>query len=64
MAAAIYSAIYGISTASGVTADTVQTGVNGVFLTAGLVTVVGVVLCLTKIRPMIEAQSKAEVSAN
>ena len=59
VAAAIYSAIYGISTASGVTADTVQTGVNGVFLVAGLVTVVGVVLVLTKVRPMLEAGEKA-----
>ena len=58
VAAAIYSAIYGISTASGVTADTVQTGVNGVFLTAGIVTLVGVVLCLTKIRPMLESEAK------
>ena len=56
VAAAIYSAIYGICTASGVTADTVQMGVNGVFLTAGVVTVIGVVLCLTKIRPMMENQ--------
>lgn len=56
VAAAIYSAIYGISTASGVTADTVQTGVNGVFLTAGIVTIIGVVLCLTKIRPMLEKE--------
>ena len=54
IAAAIYSAIYGVCTASGVTADSVQMGVNGVFLTAGIVTVVGVVLCLTKIRPMLE----------
>ena len=59
VAAAIYSAIYGISTASGVTADTVQTGVNGVFLTAGIVTLVGVVLCLTKIRPMLESDKTA-----
>ena len=59
VAAAIYSAIYGISTASGVTADTVQTGVNGVFLTAGVVTLVGVVLCLTKIRPMLEEKAEA-----
>lgn len=59
VAAAIYSAIYGISTASGVTADTVQTGVNGVFLTAGVVTLVGVVLCLTKIRPMLEEKVEA-----
>ena len=58
VAAAIYSAIYGISTASGVTADTVQTGVNGVFLTAGIVTIIGVVLCLTKIRPMLEGSNE------
>ena len=59
VAAAIYSAIYGISTASGVTADTVQTGVNGVFLTAGVVTLVGVALVLTKIRPMLEKEEAA-----
>ena len=57
VAAAIYSAIYGVCTASGVTADTVQMGVNGVFLTAGVVTVIGVVLCLTKIRPMLESET-------
>ena len=60
IAAAVYSAIYGISTASGVTADTVQTGVNGVFLTAGIVTVVGVVIVMTKIRPMLQDEVKAE----
>ena len=60
IAAAVYSAIYGVCTASGVTADTVQKGVNGVFLTAGIVTVVGVVLCLTKIRPML-TKEEAEV---
>ena len=56
IAAAIYSAIYGFCTASGVTADTVQMGVNGVFLTAGVVTIIGVVLCLTKIRPMLNKE--------
>ena len=60
IAAAVYAAIYGISTASGITADTVQTGVNGVFLTAGIVTVVGVVIVLTKIRPMLSETAKAE----
>ena len=60
VAAAIYSAIYGICTASGVTADTVQKGVNGVFLTAGIVTVVGVVIVLTKVRPMLQDEVKAE----
>lgn len=59
IAAAVYSAIYGFCTASGVTADTVQKGVNGVFLTAGLVTLIGVVLCVTKIRPMLENDTKA-----
>ena len=58
IAAAIYSAIYGICTASGVTADTVQRGVNGVFLTAGIVTIVGVVLVVTKIRPMLASQEQ------
>lgn len=56
VAAAVYSAIYGMCTASGVTADTVQRGVNGVFLTAGIVTVVGVVIVLTKVRPMLEKE--------
>ena len=60
IAAAVYAAIYGISTASGITADTVQTGVNGVFLTAGIVTVVGVIIVLTKIRPMLQDEVKAE----
>lgn len=59
IAAAVYSAIYGFCTASGVTADTVQKGVNGVFLTAGLVTLIGVVLCVTKIRPMLGNDTKA-----
>ena len=57
IAAAVYAAIYGISTASGVTTDTVQAGVNGVFLTAGIVTVVGVVIVLTKVRPMLEEKN-------
>ncbi len=57
IAAAVYSAIYGMCTASGVTADTVQKGVNGVFLTAGIVTVVGVVIVLTKVRPMLEKET-------
>ena len=57
VAAAIYSAIYGMCTASGVTADTVQKGVNGVFLTAGIVTVVGVIIVLTKVRPMLEKEA-------
>ena len=60
VAAAIYSAIYGFCTTSGVTADTVQMGVNGVFLTAGIVTVVGVVIVLTKVRPMLQDEVKAE----
>jgi hypothetical protein len=55
--AAIYSAIYGLCTASGVTADTVQKGVNGVFLTAGTVTVIGVVTVLTKVSPMLEKEA-------
>ena len=57
IAAAVYAAIYGISTASGVTTDTVQAGVNAVFLTAGIVTVVGVVIVLTKVRPMLEEKN-------
>ena len=62
IAAAIYSAIYGMCTAAGVTADTVQKGVNGVFLTAGIVTVVGVVIVLTMVRPMLEKESQAEAA--
>ena len=58
IAAAVYSAIYGLCTASGVTADTVQRGVNGVFLTAGIVTVVGVVIVLTKVRPMLQKDAE------
>lgn len=60
IAAAIYSAIYGVCTASGVTADTVQKGVNGVFLVAGLVTLIGVVIVLTKIRPMLEKEESLQ----
>ena len=59
IAAAVYSAIYGMCTASGVTADTVQKGVNGVFLTAGIVTVVGVVIVLTKVRPMLSKEEQS-----
>ena len=59
IAAAVYAAIYGISTSSGITADTVQTGVNGVFLTAGIVTVVGVGIVLTKFRRMLEEKAEA-----
>ena len=58
VAAAVYAAIYGISTASGISADTIQTGVNGVFLTAGIITIIGVVIVLTKIRPMLESEEK------
>ena len=60
IAAAIYSAIYGMCTASGVTADTVQKGVNGVFLTAGLVTIVGVVLVITSVRPLLNKEAQNE----
>lgn len=63
VAAAVYSGIYGMCTSSGVTPDTVQRGVNGVFLTAGIVTVVGVVIVLTMVRPMLEKEAKAETAA-
>lgn len=63
VAAAIYSGIYGMCTSSGVTPDTVQSGVNGVFLTAGLVTVVGVILVLAVVRPMVKKESSEEVKA-
>ena len=60
IAAAVYSAIYGISTASGTSVVNIQKGVNGVFLTAGLVTVVGVIIVLAVIRPMLKKEEKAE----
>ena len=60
IAAAVYSAIYGICTSSGVTADTVQNGVNGVFLVAGAVTMVGVIIVLTKVRPMLEEKAETK----
>lgn len=62
IAAAIYSAIYGISTASGTSVANIQKGVNGVFLTAGFVTVAGVILVLAVIRPMLRKEEKAELA--
>lgn len=62
IAAAVYSAIYGISTASGTSVVNIQKGVNGVFLTAGLVTVAGVILVLAVIRPMLKKEEKAELA--
>jgi len=62
IAAAVYSAIYGISTASGTSVANIQMGVNGVFLTAGLVTVAGVILVLAVIRPMLKKEEKAELA--
>lgn len=54
--AGLINLVCGVGIASGVTADTVQKGVNGVFLTAGIVTIVGVVIVLTKIRPMLSKE--------
>lgn len=62
IAAAVYSAIYGLFTASGTSVTNIQKGVNGVFLTAGLVTVVGVIIVLAVIRPMFKREEKAELA--
>jgi MFS family permease len=55
MAAALYGTIYGGFTAADATDVTlIQKGVNGVFLAAGAMTLVGVVLVLFWVRPMVE----------
>ena len=59
LAAALYGAIYGGFTAADVTdVDLIQKGVNGVFLTAGALTLVGVVLVVFWVRPMLERDGK------
>ena len=55
MAAALYGAIYGgFTSADATNVSLIQKGVNGVFLAAGALTLVGVVLVLFWVRPMVE----------
>lgn len=62
LAAAIYGMIYGACTAADPTnVANIQKGVNAVFLTAGGVTVVGLLLVLFWVRPLIEKQARKEV---
>ena len=62
LAAAIYGMIYGACTAADPTnVANIQKGVNAVFLTAGGVTVVGLLLVLFWVRPLIEKQAREEV---
>ena len=57
LAAALYGAIYGGFTAADATnVDFIQKGVNAVFLTAGGITLVGVLLVLFWVRPMLEKE--------
>lgn len=57
LAAALYGAIYGGFTAADAASVTaIQKGVNGVFLTAGGITLIGVVLVVLWIRPMLEGE--------
>ena len=64
LAAAIYGAIYGAFTAADPTnVSNIQGGVNAVFLTAGVITLVGLVLTLFMVKPLLEKQEK-EASVN
>lgn len=64
LAAAIYGAIYGAFTAADATnVSNIQGGVNAVFLTAGVITLVGLVLTLFMVKPLLEKQEK-ETSVN
>ena len=55
--AALYGTIYGGFTAADATDVTlIQKGVNGVFLAAGAMTLVGVLLVLFWVRPMVESE--------
>lgn len=61
LAAAIYGMIYGGFTASDPTnVANIQNGVNAVFLTAGGITVLGLLLVLLWVRPMLEKQAREE----
>lgn len=64
LAAALYGTIYGGFTAADATnVDLMQKGVNAVFLTAGGITVVGLLLVIFWVRPMLEKEAAAEASA-
>lgn len=61
LAAAIYGAIYSACTVADVTnIDNMQRGVNTVFLTAGIITLVGLALTLFFVKPLLEKQEKEE----
>ena len=62
ISAALYGAIYGGFTAADVTDRTLmQKGVNGVFLTAGIITFVGMGLVIFWVRPMLEKEDKNNI---
>jgi len=59
MAAALYGTIYGGFTAADATdVSLIQKGVNGVFLAAGAITLVGLALVVFWVRPMLEGEDK------
>ena len=61
LAAALYGTIYGgFTTADATNVTLIQKGVNGVFLTAGVITLVGVALVLFWIRPMLREENDDE----
>lgn len=65
LAAAINGAIYGACTAADATnVVNIQRGVNTVFLTAGVVTLVGLALTVFMVKPLLEKQEKEEKLTN
>ena len=64
LAAAVYGLIYSTCTAADATnVAYIQKGVNTVFLTAGIVTLVGLALVIFWVKPMLEKQAKETVEA-
>lgn len=62
LAAALYGTIYGGFTAADATNVTLmQKGVNGVFLAAGVLTLVGLALVVFWVRPMLEEEDKNSI---
>ena len=62
LAAALYGTIYGGFTAADATnVDLMQKGVNAVFLTAGIITMVGFILVIFWVKPMLEKEVAQEV---
>lgn len=62
LAAAIFGMIYsGFTVADPTNVANIQNGVNTVFLTAGAITVVGLVLVLFWVRPMLEEQAGEDI---